>query len=217
MVADAQWGDVPTWIAAVGTAGAFIFAAYVFWRGTVTRSRENLVSQARQVDAWVEEAEIGRFKANGVLDKREPSTEQGLDERGRFPSSTLFLTYAVVNASAQAIRNVYIWIEELGFYQSYSIGTVPPTGDKHKLIKIDPVTVEWPPSITMYSRQEYGDRLSSGLSAHLTIKFRDAAGNEFTRNGEGQLEVVPSTPARKQSRRLMPPWSRKARSRSLDE
>lgn len=46
---DLDWGSVPAWVAAFGSAGAFGIALYLFWQSLNDRK----LAQARLVSAWV--------------------------------------------------------------------------------------------------------------------------------------------------------------------
>jgi hypothetical protein len=44
-----KWGDAPTWVAAIGTVGAFGCSLYLLWQAIQLRIRD----QARLVSAWI--------------------------------------------------------------------------------------------------------------------------------------------------------------------
>lgn len=162
-----QWGDVPEWIAAVGTAGAFIFAAIVFWYDLRSRRREDRKAQARLVDAWVTEARVGYFDKGGT-------------------QRATYATFAIVNASAQAVRNVALTAEvsDMTAFMEYR-DVVPPTGDQPVVVKtIDPLTALDDALVPVL--EDYSD-LPSLLTNTLTLTFVDAAGNSWSRDADGNL------------------------------
>src|SRR6202035_578490 len=162
-----QLGPVASWVAAIGTVGAFVFAALVYW-WDLRRRRDGLrKSQAISFDAWIIDAQI------------RPNEDTDL-----FPGQ-LFLGVDVgfYNASQQAIRDVNVGMR----YREESFGSFP-------VGVIPPATQGKPETRAFKSFALSEDLLTEigplGRIMEIETWFTDAAGNRWTRKHKGELKLV---------------------------
>ena len=96
--ATVQWGDVPTWLAAVGTVGAFIFTGVLLRR----ERQDRISSQAKLVAAWMAEERPNTFDV----------IEGGLE-----PDED-YLCVKVNNASAEPVYDITVGYDSWRFGSS---------------------------------------------------------------------------------------------------
>jgi hypothetical protein len=160
---DWNWGTVPEWIAGMGTALAFGFAAIAFSHDLNARRDEDRKSQARLVDAWVAEAHW------------QPQTNE--------ESYVLVVTVQASNGSSQTVRAVGVDVE---FHHQRLFGgslapVIPPTQPGTEPTYV----LNFSGFDSQYVSKIPDNRLRFYFG--LSIDFVDAAGNRWIRTQDGAL------------------------------
>jgi hypothetical protein len=173
-----QWGNVPAWVAGIGTVATFSFVALSYNRDLVARRQteektrtETMQSQARLFDAWAE-----------------PS---------RIDTDNRVYTLMVSNGSAQAIRDVTVTV----LVTAWAVGSfrwpsiVPPTalGDYPKELFTEVLGEDSPLRGRPIEEVRENTRVS--------VRFVDANGTRWYRTGGGELVNQGKVPFREQDRK----------------
>lgn len=153
-----DWGDVPTWISAVTTAGALAAAAWVVVIELRRERRSEEASrseQAAKVAAWCEHVDYRHPRVYEFSGGGDPEVVGwGLTIHN---GSDLPVYEAVVGVAAETSRSLVL------------VGALPPGYRR----------VPMPEDVTILDAK-YG-------SASLTVSFRDAAGTRWIRGASGCL------------------------------
>jgi hypothetical protein len=150
-----QWGDVPSWVGAVGSAGALIVATILFWISVMDRKRK----QASQVNAW---------QVKIIPTHAFPEIHYKITNSSDEP------VYAVVLKSMCGVEGTFI----------SSLGTIGPKEEKYKKIFLggSPRAEQYQPEISfrdaagrIWLREENGKLKQISAQEVVTI-FRQDAG-----------------------------------------
>jgi hypothetical protein len=189
-----NWGDVPTWVAAIGTVGAFI-AAFI---QIATERRARLArEQQDRIDARRAQARL----ISGVRGPVEhPDPEPDLDKPGTVDKIAARLAYGrtAVDLFNGSQEPVYMLVVGLVFIQ----GAAPHTMEEHLETKkrlaapgrsITTVSVLPPGRHRVWIRGDlHGGVLSGRLAVEVAFTDRDDV--HWIRRARGQLEELPEAP-----------------------
>lgn len=162
-----MWGDVPTWLAAVGTCGAVAVSLYLARRDSVRAELQERRHQAELVTAW-------------------PGEEMSVD-------GLIRQEVVIQNSSTQS---VYMLIASLvsvqGAFRDTAVPSSPPAEGTRLRIPFQAYIGQIPPGEHRYKIESGGHGMM--LKLGVEIAFRDARGARWLRRGDGGLEEVALDP-----------------------
>jgi hypothetical protein len=161
------WGDIPTWVTAIGTVGAVIVALYFSGRDSRARARERRMHQAENVTAWLGPPDFH----DGDLSQRPSVNVSILNDSSQLAYrviATVTPVRGTVPADWRAKGNYFpedfrVFIGELA--PGTTIRTLPYAGGGHH--------IRWA----------------------IELAFRDAAGRTWVRGTDGRLKQIDKEPA----------------------
>ena len=163
-----DWGDVPTWVAAITTLGAFLAAA------------------------WVVKIELRRDSGR----RRELEAQQDAAERAeqadRVAGWTAWLDDAPAREDEVSLRPTAGWAivlrnnSQLPIYDVRLILLIPQGGTDEQVVEVRQMSVV-PPGTKEIPWPEEAEGTASAEHVRTAIMFRDAAGRTWQRNEFGVL------------------------------
>ena len=162
-----KWGDFPSWIAAIGTAGALIAATYSIAIERVARRADRREAQARLVDVWVDKTSLSS------------STEVGF-------VCVLKVAVRLANTSGQSVRgfDVDLWGSGDEYFGRFLCGVVPPRPPgQERVVEL---------SVGVRSGSSDANMPAEYWKIHLrvAIVFTDSSGNRWYRSPDGLLRCA---------------------------
>lgn len=189
MAYDVAWGDVPTWVTAIATIGAFTAAGFAAWSAWRVLAKEN-VREAQERDARL------RRQADGVaawpdIERRERIQFQsfrGIRQADMYDQEGA----GIGNSSPLPVYNVVVrWFYpgadgELELRATMAmVAVVPPGGDFLAM------TDHSHRRAVEEGRDEFGNPFPGNVDRfelfRLEIDFTDTAGNRWRRSADGAL------------------------------
>lgn len=163
------WGTVPDWFAAVGTVGAFAIGLWLL-RGEISageqRDRE---VEARAEDRRREQASLVALWASGDL----------VLEPQRAPNNRTYTSMTVHNASSLPITDVFAVVNRPGIQTSPQDGHRSVLGPGEIIVSSLASDCQPPYAVPMEA---------------LEVRFVDAAGRRWVRDGRGRLRAWEERP-----------------------
>ncbi len=183
-----NFGDVPTWVAAIGTAGAFYAALFQINTERSRRHAEDRLAQPRLISAF-----LGAEETRG---RPEPGDA---DSRGRRSGEERRTPIYLLNSSGEPVyspviglvaiqgaapRTMEQWLEARSRWQP---------GESHRQIPVTTASILPPGKYRVWIQ-------GTGWSAHLSgrssaeIAFTDRSGIHWIRRASGELVPLPEDP-----------------------
>ena len=159
------WGDVPTWLAAVGTCGAVIVSLYLARQDGLRREQRERRRQAELVTAW-----LGAEEAVG---------------------DQLFQQVVIQNSSSQSVYQLIVSL--VSVQGAFRVTAVPPPQSDAKVSDPFQTRVGQVPPGRFDTRIQSGGH-GMYLRLGVEIAFQDASGVYWLRRGNGCLEEMKGDP-----------------------
>jgi hypothetical protein len=162
-----RWGDIPTWIAGVGTLGAVVVALWIARRDGIRRERDNRRQQAELITGW-----LGDYThaADGTQRLQTVVIQNGSQQL----AYKVIASYVPTRGGGVPPNFREISKGKVGAYDFRAyVGELPPGRTER--------TIPWPGHET-------------GLRWALELVFRDAAGRKWLRAIDGQLSEIRQEP-----------------------
>lgn len=171
-----DWGDVPTWLGGIGTTLAVIVALWQSGGETRKRRRDERMSQARQVAAWIEPGDlVPNTDDKPELGDREVAVH--IKNGSDVPIYTVIVVLVPLKGTkAERGEDVVYVGPEMASHMVFSV--VPPG--------IYETTFALPP---------WANKEDQRTGAE--IAFMDSAGRSWARRGNGELKSLGTADPRK--------------------
>jgi hypothetical protein len=179
-----NWGDVPTWVAAVGTVGTL---ASALWQIQTERQRRLASEEQLRAERHIEQARLVAAYL-GEEERSEPEPETPHDDQGR---TSVFL----VNNSAEPVYSVVVGIVFVQGAGPRSLEDMLKLNHEQDQ-RLGPVTTVSILPGGLYQVWITGTgwaRILSGR-AGVEIAFSDAAGAHWIRRATGRLDELTAPP-----------------------